>query len=183
MSHDIMVRKRPHGPAIRRAFEKLFQFAPKERRRILISHQLERIALVQPTRRCVFAHHPNGMMIFAHLAHRRAVGVTVQQPPDAFHPRQVFRLVFREQVILHAIRVGFGNRLDPEIGGIVAQPLIVEKVIHCVKPKAVNAALQPEPHVFNHPILHIRVVKVPIRLLHQKVVQVILLAARVPGPG
>ena len=86
-------------------------------------------------------------------------------------------------MVLHAIRIGFGHRFDPKVGGIVAQLLVMEKVIHRVKAKPINAAVQPEPHVFDHPVLHSRVVEIPIRLLHQKVMQVILFAPRIPSPG
>ena len=177
-----MVGKRPHRPAIGGTGEKLLDLAAKEGGGVIIAHQLETVALMQPTGGGVIAHHPDRMVAFAHFTNGGAVVILIHQRADPFHPRQVFRLVLREDVVLHAVWIGFGLGLDPVIGGIGAQQLVVEKVVHRIKPEAVNPAIQPEPHVFQLPVLHCDVVEIEIGLVGQEIMQVILLAPCIPLP-
>ena len=59
----------------------------------------------------------------------------------------------------------------------------MEVEVHGVEPEAVDAAFEPEPHRRQQPVLHVGVVEVEVGLLGEEVVQVVLIAPGVPGPG
>ncbi len=68
-------------------------------------------------------------------------------------------------------------------GRIVPKPGVVEAEVDGVQAKAVHAAIQPELHIRQYLCLHRRVVEIQVRLAGQEVVQIILPATAVPGPG
>ena len=182
MAHNVMVGKCPHRPAVRRALKEPLNPAAKEIGGVVIAHQLERIALMQPPRRGVVAHHRNRMMAFAHLAHRCRAEF-VQHRANTLQPGQVFGTVLVIQVILHAVGVALGFRFHPVVGGVVAEQGVVKEIVDGVETKPVHPALQPKAQDVQRPVLHGSVVIVQVGLRGQKVVQVILLAPRIPGPG
>ena len=92
MARHIMVGKRPHRPALRRAVEKPLDPVAEEGGGVVIAQHLEAVALLQPPRRGVFAHQADGVVRLAHLAHRQRA-VFVQQRADARQPIQVLRAV------------------------------------------------------------------------------------------
>ena len=121
-------------------------------------------------------------MAFAHLADAGRA-VFVQKATHPFQPGQRFGLVLVEQVILHAVGVGLDLQLHAEIGRVVAELGVVEEIVDRVEAEAVHPTVQPEAQVGQRPVLDLGVVIVQVGLAGQEVVQVILLAPRVPGPG
>jgi hypothetical protein len=59
----------------------------------------------------------------------------------------------------------------------------VEAEVDRIQAEAIHAAVEPEAHVVQGRLLHVRVMEVQVRLVDQEVVQVVLLTARLPLPG
>ena len=118
----------------------------------------------------------------AHLAHHGAVGVFVQQAAQAFQPADILGPGFGEFMILHFIGVHGRQVVTRGKGAVGPQLGIVEIVIHRIKPKAIHPPVHPKAQDGQQPVLHIRIVKVQVRLAGKKVVQVILPPPWVPFP-
>ena len=177
----VVVGKGPHRPAAA-ALEELSQLGAEEGGGVVIAHQLEAVALVQAAGGGVLAHHADGVVAFAHLAHAGRA-VFVQKAADAFQPGQCLGLVLVEKVVLHPVGVGLDLALDAVVRGVVAELGVVEEVVDRVEAEAVDAAVQPEAEGGKRPVLDLGVVVVEVGLRGEEVVQVVLLAPRVPGPG
>ena len=122
------------------------------------------------------------MMRLAHFANSRAVVIVIHHAANAFHPTKVLGLVFGKDVILHVIGVAVRLGFNLEIGRIAAQFCVVIKVVNGVKAKTVNATVQPKAQHAFHVIHDFWVVIIEVGLFSQKVVQIVLLAARIPCP-
>jgi hypothetical protein len=123
------------------------------------------------------------MVAFAHFADAGAGAVFIEQAADAADPMQVFGLVLGKQMVLHAVGVGFDIRFHAVIGRVIAQEFVVEEVVDGIEAEAINTPVEPEAHVGEVVILHVRVVKVHVRLADKEVVQIVLLAPGIPLPG
>ena len=66
---------------------------------------------------------------------------------------------------------------------IVAQFRVVHCEVQRIDAEAIDPAIKPEPHRCKHGILHLAIVHVHLRLRIQEIVQVVLTAPCIPGPG
>jgi len=68
-------------------------------------------------------------------------------------------------------------------GGIVPELRVVHREIDGVEAEAVDAAVEPEAGDIEQGVLDLDIVQVQLGLLRQEIVQIVLAAAGVPGPG
>ncbi|MNN07338.1 hypothetical protein D3C81_1201620 [compost metagenome] len=121
------------------------------------------------------------------LAQAHRPRVLVQQGAQLLQERQVLRLGVVVIVVLVGVRVvraeAAADALVGRLGRVVAQLRVMEAEVDRIQAEAIHAPVQPEAHVVQGRLLHLRMVEIQIRLVHQEVVQVVLLAARLPLPG
>ena len=133
----------------------------------------------------VFGDQAVGVSARAYLAHSGNIGVGVEQRPQLLHHRKIFRAGFVIDMLLIAVRIGLGHVHHKRIvvWRVVTQLLVMNIIVHCVMPETVHAALQPKINGFIECLAHVLVMKIQVRLRCQKVMQIILAAACVPGPS
>ena len=108
--------------------------------------------------------------------------ISVGQRADAFDEARDVGM--RHIVLLELEIERAGTRFVRRWGGrIVAQLRVVHREIRRIDAETVDAAFEPETHYVEHRILHRGVVHVELRLRTEKIVQIVLAAACVPGPG
>src|SRR6185312_5948353 len=113
--------------------------------------------------------------------------VAVQEPTQASEKAQVLWLCVVEVVIL--VRVGIVRRVAAayplllRLGGVVPQQSVVKAEVDGIQPEAVHASVQPETQMFQHRLRNSGMMEIEIRLGREEIVQVVLLAARLPLPG
>ena len=115
---------------------------------------------------------------FGHGEAIRAVGI--EQRPD---PLEIDGDVWVRLVVLVELKVEGACPFSRRRGRIIGQRRVVHAEIDGVETEAVDASVQPELRCLQHRILNRWVVKVKVWLGRQEVVQIVLPAARVPGPG
>ena len=69
------------------------------------------------------------------------------------------------------------------MSGIIRQGLIMKIKIHNVKAEPVNPHIQPKSGIIQLRLSHMRIIKIEVRLAAQEIVQIVLPAAWIPGPG
>ena len=146
-----------------------------------ITEKQERIRGVQTLRALGVFDHARQIIGRADFGHGEARVITVGQFTDALKKNQGFRLADVVQMLLH------GGRqiatLLRRFRRVIAQLQIMAIVIRGIQAEAIDAALQPEATNLQNGVLHFPVVEVQIRHLRQEIMQIVLLAARLPGPG
>ena len=99
---------------------------------------------------------------------------------------KVFWTVLRIDMLLVIIRVHRWGRVRVATfrwqRRIVAQLGIMKIEIDSIQSKPINAAVQPKRGHIQQRILYIHIMEIQVRLGHQKVMQIILLAAGIPLP-
>jgi len=182
----IVIRNRPARPAFGHR-----RFQPGDRvadvgRAVVVHQQLEAVAHVQAPVLGVLG--GGGQRVFRRdLAQAHRARILIQQRAQLLQEWQVLRLGVVVEVVLVGVRVvrteAAAHALVRRLGRVIAQLRVVEAEVDRIQAEAVHAAVQPEPHIVQGGLLHIRVMEVQVRLVDQKVVQVVLLTARLPLPG
>ena len=141
--------------------------------------------LVAATR--IFGDDVEATLRVTHFADGRGAGEFIEQGAEALQKLQVFRLVLVVEMFL--VIVWIDRRCDGGVALVLFKRRIVFQTgrmnieIDRIQPEAVDTALEPEAHSVEQRILHVRIVEIEVGLAGQKIVQVILAAARVPLPG
>ncbi len=182
----VVIGHRPARPAFGHR-----RFQPRDRiadvgRTVVVHQQLEAVAHVQAAIAGVLGR--GGQRVFRRdLAQADRPRVFVQQRAQALQERQVLRLRVVVVVVLVGVRIvraeAAPHPLLRRLGRVVAQLCVVEAEVDRIQAEAIHAAVQPEAHIVQGGLLHVRVMEVQVRLVDQEVVQVVLLAARLPLPG
>jgi len=185
-ARHIMIGYRPARPTVGHpGFERAHRVANVGGGKI-VGQQLEAVGHVQALALGVLGH--GGERVFrGNLAQCGRAGVAIKQGAQVFEKPEVFRLGVVVMVILIGVRIvraeaapgAFGRWL----GRVVAQRGIVEAEIDGVQAQAVDTPIQPEPHVVQRGCAHLGVMEIEVGHRSQKVVQKILLPARLPLPG
>ncbi len=119
-------------------------------------------------------------MIAANLGQGKAAAIAVRhrsQPLEEFDDVGV-RLVVQVQLKIEGPRTLAARRRRR----IIAQLGVVHREVDRIDAEAVDAAAEPKACDVQQRILHGQVVDVEIRLIGQKIVEIILAAPAVPGP-
>ena len=126
--------------------------------------------------------HGRERVIAGDLADTGGARVLIEQVADALQIRQILRLL---DIVLHpliALRVArvdaFARRRR-----VVGQGAVMEVVIDDVEAEAVHPQIQPETQVVQLRLSHLGMMEIQVRLTGQEVVQIVLAALGIKGPG
>ena len=119
------------------------------------------------------------------LPEHKPVPVFVDGGADLVQHLAVFGQVGVADTPLQVRRVGpvMGGALGHRHGGVVAQLRVMKVRVRHVEAEAIDAAVQPEPEHVDGGLARLGVVQVDLGLLLQELVEVVLAAQRVVGPG
>jgi len=151
----------------------------------VVGQQFETVRHVQALAGGVFGHGFE-RILRGDFAQAHRARVAVEQRTKLGQEGQIFGLGVVVIVVLKGVGVvgaeAAADTLCRRLGRVVAQQPVVKTEVDGVQAQAIDTAIQPETHHIQYRGTHVGIVEVEIGLRGQKIVQVILAAARLPLP-